>query len=265
MKLNDAINVTYGSANVVALYYNNELIWPTQVVAGIVTSNLILHLDASNTASYPGTGNTWFDLTDSNFDASLVNGASYSSSNNGIITFDGTNDSANISHNIALSLATTQVKTMQIWVKFDTLKADMVLIDKISSSFVFDGYTVRSQSNGSIRVVTNGTAISKSTTGAAGRFAANTWYFITVHTGITSTANSTRLYVDANSTPYIDTAHGSDGYSEANRLVLGCPVGGTAGTPLDGQIGAFYFYNKQLSTAEIEQNYNATKTRYGKT
>ena len=30
-----------------------------------------------------------------------------------------------------------------------------------------------------------------------------------------------------------------------------------------GQIGALYIYNSSLSEAEITQNYNATKTRYG--
>ena len=36
---------------------------PTNTYANIVTSGLILNLDASNPSSYPGSGTTWNDLS----------------------------------------------------------------------------------------------------------------------------------------------------------------------------------------------------------
>jgi hypothetical protein len=58
-----------------------------------VTSNLILYLDASNRDSYRGTGTTWTDLSGYGYNGTLNNGPVYRSTNGGGITFDGSNDS----------------------------------------------------------------------------------------------------------------------------------------------------------------------------
>ncbi len=57
----------------------------------IVTDGLVVCLDAANVRSYPKTGTTWTDLVTA-AQASFVNGASFSSNNTGVISFDGTND-----------------------------------------------------------------------------------------------------------------------------------------------------------------------------
>jgi hypothetical protein len=57
-----------------------------------VSNNLILHVDASNLNSYPGTGNTWFDISGNNVNGTLVNGAVFVNQKEGIIDFDGSND-----------------------------------------------------------------------------------------------------------------------------------------------------------------------------
>ena len=52
---------------------------------------LVFALDAGNTKSYPGSGSTWFDIGGSGRgNATLGSGVGYSSSNGGIMTFDGT-------------------------------------------------------------------------------------------------------------------------------------------------------------------------------
>jgi hypothetical protein len=62
----------------------------------IITDGLILHLDAANSKSYPGTGTSWFDLSGSNNHGTLVNGPIYSGINNGSIYLDTTNDYINL-------------------------------------------------------------------------------------------------------------------------------------------------------------------------
>lgn len=47
----------------------------------IVNSGLVLHLDAANSRSYPGSGTTWYDLTKNAKNAAFVNSPSFSSSN----------------------------------------------------------------------------------------------------------------------------------------------------------------------------------------
>jgi hypothetical protein len=63
----------------------------------IVTDGLVLYLDAANSKSYPGSGTTWGDLSRSQNNGALVNGPTFSSANNGILTFNGSNQSANMS------------------------------------------------------------------------------------------------------------------------------------------------------------------------
>jgi hypothetical protein len=68
----------------------------------IVPSNLILSLDASNTSSYSGSGNTWYDLSGNNLDAQLQNGVQWVDENGGVMTFDGTNDQVVVPDNALL-------------------------------------------------------------------------------------------------------------------------------------------------------------------
>jgi hypothetical protein len=57
----------------------------------LVTSGLVLYLDAADRTSYPAYGTTWKDLSGVN-NGTLTNGPTYNSSNGGSIVFDGTND-----------------------------------------------------------------------------------------------------------------------------------------------------------------------------
>ena len=48
---------------------------PSRPVANpIITSGLVLHLDAGNTSSYPGSGTTWTDLSVNGYNGTLTNG-----------------------------------------------------------------------------------------------------------------------------------------------------------------------------------------------
>ena len=58
-----------------------------------VTSGLVLHLDARDTNSYSGSGNTWSDLSGNNNNAT-IDGATFNS-NGKYFYFDGSNDYVN--------------------------------------------------------------------------------------------------------------------------------------------------------------------------
>jgi hypothetical protein len=60
----------------------------------IVSSGLVLCLDAANKLSYPGTGTTWTDLSGTGKNLTLTNGPTFNAGNMGSIVFDGTNDYA---------------------------------------------------------------------------------------------------------------------------------------------------------------------------
>ena len=232
---------------------------------GIITSNLIMQLDASDPASYPGTGTTWFDIS-GNSNNGTINGATYLATNGGIFDFDGSSNQVQIADNANLRLSTTQQRTIQVWVRFDALPAvntQRPVFGKLSSSFAFDGYWGGLFSNaGAVRAVTNGTGIQRiSTTASPLLVTIDTWYLFTFISQITSTAGSTKVYI--NDQEWVSTAHGSDSYNESNPLYLGWIGSGVGALYLDGKIGAAYFYDAGLSLADVTANFNATKTRYG--
>jgi hypothetical protein len=226
---------------------------------GIVTSNLFMKLDATNYTS-----GTWNDET-ANGNNATINGATWLSDDGGIFDLDGLNDNISIPHNSSLSLSTTQQRTIQVWVKFDTLPAlntqGQPVFGKLSSSFGFDGYWGGLFSNtGTVRVVTNGAATQRVTTSTL-TITTGTWYLYTFISQITSTSNTTKVYI--NTTEYGSTAHGSDTYTETNPLYLGYIGDGVSSPYLNGKIGACYFYTSGLSLSDITTNYNTTKSKYG--
>lgn len=225
----------------------------------IVSDGLFVELDASNYTS-----GLWTDET-GNGNNATINGATWSSTDGGIFDLDGINDNISIPHVSNLSLNTSTQRTIQVWVKFDTLPAlntqGQPVFGKLSSSSGFDGYWGGLFSNTALtRCVTNGTSVQKVTNSTL-TVTTDTWYLYTFISQITSTVNTTKVYI--NTTEYISTAHGTDSISESNPLYLGYIGAGVSSPYLNGKIGACYFYTKGLSLAEVTTNYDATKSKYG--
>ncbi|MCF8300498.1 MAG: hypothetical protein K9I55_05555, partial [Haliscomenobacter sp.] len=65
------------SAQVMLPAYQGVFSKPVANVNSIITSGLVLNLDASNNSSYPGSGTTWNDISGNNNNA-LLNGAIFS-------------------------------------------------------------------------------------------------------------------------------------------------------------------------------------------
>lgn len=254
-------NQFFSSGNEAHLWLLSNGYWSSYTTASntIVSDNLILQLDASNYVS----GN-WLDET-ANGNNATINGATWLSTDGGIFDFNGTSDNIRIDHTSDLSLSSSVQKTIQVWVKFDNLPAsntNMPVFGKLSSSFGFDGYWGGLRSNaGNTRVVTNGTSTQRISDSTSNPITTGTWYLFTFISQISSTSNTTKVYV--NETEVSTNAHGSDGYSESNPLYLGYIGSGVSSTYLDGKIGACYFYTKGLSVSEISQNFEATKSKYG--
>lgn len=74
------------------LKYRRNILWP----GSIVSSDLVLYLDAANSESYPGSGTTWTDLSGNGNDGTLQGGVGYSPNDGGSLTFDGSNDYVNL-------------------------------------------------------------------------------------------------------------------------------------------------------------------------
>ena len=76
------------------------------IILPIVETNLVLHLDAGNPSSYPGSGSTWTDLVSSK-EFTLYGGPTYSTDDGGYLTFD--------SNNSQYAEATSLPSTLSAW------------------------------------------------------------------------------------------------------------------------------------------------------
>ena len=82
----------------------------------VVTDGLVISLDASSFSSSPGNGAAWTNqVAGPTF--TLPNGATYSASNGGIITFDRASTQSAHGTDVGSALTTFTAET---WVKFDT-------------------------------------------------------------------------------------------------------------------------------------------------
>ena len=112
----------------------------------ITTDGLVLHLDAANTNSYPGSGTTWTDISGKGHNGTLDNGPTFSSDNKGCIVLDGTNDYIS-----TINLSSFTTFTIQMWI-FDSRSAsgdmDILTYNGDSGSFTFNGGNFRTDGNG---------------------------------------------------------------------------------------------------------------------
>jgi len=102
----------------------------------IVTSGLVLALDAGNTKSYPGSGTVWTDLSGNGNTGTLTNGPTFNSSNGGSIVFDGVDDFVNIPYNTYWNtnvFGTATNFTLECWHKPNVFRNWDTVIEKSES------------------------------------------------------------------------------------------------------------------------------------
>ena len=104
-------------------------------------ASLKMYLNASDTASYTGTGTTWFDLTDNNNDGT-ISGATWDPA--GYFDFNGISDKINLSGQPFFPTSTTQsnqVKCISAWVQPDATSSNMYIFSVSSTTQTKDYFT----------------------------------------------------------------------------------------------------------------------------
>jgi hypothetical protein len=217
----------------------------------IVTDQLELCVDLANPKAYSGSGTSWNDIGKRGNNGTLVNGASYSSENQGIITFDGVDDYANI--NTVNGINGVTEYSYNLWINF----AESAML--VDHRFFWRGnyvFMMRKTSDGRIRTYIRTSTGTNEPFTVAGFAAANTWYnFCTTYDG-----TNIKLYV--NGILIINSVHTFAGPAISaanNRFWIGA-----AATEFFGEckMGSVSTYFKVLSEDEVKQNYNALKGRY---
>ncbi len=225
-------------------------------VTSIVTSGLVLNLDASNASSYPGSGTSWFDLSGNNNNGTLVNGPTFDSANGGSIVFDGTNDYVDLG-NISQLKPTTQI-TVSAWVYRSTMNDSQN--EAIISCTQVGGYELFYTTNKMTFYVYAGGSYripEMSTSAISG------WMNFTA----TYDNRYAKLYYNGVLQNTVDSGATNNISYVANNILIGAEAsaGSTreSGFEWTGKIAQTLIYNTSLTASEVLQNYNATKTKFG--
>lgn len=229
-------------------------------LSNIISNGLVLNLDAGNSNSYPGTGTTWTDLSGNGNNGTLINGPTYSTSNNGALVFDGTNDRGTFTTPIATS---STPQTYEVWVKATA---------SASASGGF-GYILYMH-NTNVTLIGAYLAIgyAGSTLQTNEIYAAFAGNWINMGTGVIGDSTTVRQIVltwnNAVQTVYVD------GVQKNSQVLTTTPSNFSTTTAfadantvpyrmINGSIYNIKAYNRALSAAEVAQNFNALRGRFG--
>jgi len=222
-------------------------------------SNLVLYYDASNVKSYPGAGTSIYDMSGNNNTGTLTNGPLWSAANNGVVSFDGSNDYIASSVNFMSGFTAF---TFEAWVLLSatgTAGGPICAYNRFSPpehngpQFGISDtgiYLVNYYVNGSSYIYAPVTIATTT----------NTW----VHMAGSWTSGSLKIYrngIDITST--ISTS-GTPPTSISSDPTVTFQVGQTRSDQscFNGKIGLVKVYNKVLTQTEVKQNYDATKGRF---
>jgi hypothetical protein len=230
--------------------------------APIVTDGLVFAVDANNLVSYESGSSLTYSLTGS-YSGSLTNGTRFTSNNGGTFLFDGIDDYINVSTPQSLNPGTGSF-SLDFWCNISTnvpTGSSSCLLEARGTNlygFLVIGY----RNDGRMQLfindnVTPNQNIYQSTTTPVQR---GVW----VHEAMVvdrSTQQITFYYnglQTGNKVTITDT--GSIDPGSGYRYWIGGDLGGAE---MNGEIAISRQYNKALTAAEVSQNFNAQRSRFG--
>lgn len=205
----------------------------------IVSSGSVLFLDASNTLSYPGTGNTWSSLSVTTNSGSLSSTTFEGSSGGGIVL-------GSISTNVNI---TPNNSTMAVWFKWNGTNQTSAILYLGNTGATGLGLTINNGSGGSGNIVT--ILYGGITWNPAGLSTATLTSGVYTHLVVTRDGTTTRFYQNG----------ASLGSSTVTPNSSTTPLN-LAGAP-GGTISNLQIYNRALTAAEVYQNYIVQKSQFG--
>lgn len=215
----------------------------------IVRDGLVLHLDAANPKSYPGSGNIWFDLSGSENNATLTNGPVFISDNKGSFTFDGVDDYVVLPYSTTMNV---DYVTLSVWIR------STYLIGPRVRHYVFDGLSHKTMIYIDEPYEVNFVNLANSTVSNSINYPSisdNNWH------------NIVGAYDDSYSNMYIDGILVKT--VSSNGPIQNATGGGRLmdyignGYETEGNASNFMMYDRALTESEIQQNFEAYRDRYG--
>ena len=227
-----------------------------------VTNGLVLSLDAANNKSYPKSGTTWSDLSGNGNTGTLTNGPTFSAGNLGSIVFDGTNDYVDTVNTETTFQFANVTFTVSLWIKTNATSG--VIISKGATASTA-GWMFQFDSAGTVSGTTKGSdgtnTYNRTSIATVNN---NTWRnIVSVYTTNTTTlaSNTTSIYIDGVLSNGTGTLGGLVYATTTDTVQIGRRP---SGAYWSGSVSNLLIYNRELTAAEILQNYNATKSRFNR-
>lgn len=233
----------------------------------IVEDGLTFALDAANKKSYPGSG-TNLNSTIGGDVGALTNNPTFNSTEAlGTITLDGSNDYIDFGNASVANFDYNDAFSYEIWLR-TTANASKYIMGKNESGGNYRGVeiTYRGSTNvGKIAFFIRNTNSSSNrivVSTVNNTYNDNNWHHIVGTYDGSGTASGMNIIIDTvNDTTSVSTGDISGGITNTQKLCIGSRNGNANYLP--GTFGLFRIYAKELSSAEILQNYNAVKSRFG--
>lgn len=218
-----------------------------QVMAGPCS---IVNLVASNTVSYNGVGNTWYDVSGNSNNSSL-SGVTYSVVNGGVFSFDGVNDYVSSDE---LDGVDSDFITVSTWIRPGSVNGTYEISNQgewTTGSWV--GWRFRQIGKTVNFSISDGSANTYECAG--GNFDSVGWHYVV---GVWD-GSYISIYIDGKKEASCTESVNYHGNSGSHS------IGKFAGSPyyFNGLIGSIAVYDEALTSNEILENYNITKSRYG--
>ena len=217
----------------------------------IVTDGLVFAVDAGSARSYPGSGSTWYDLSGNGLDMDMVGTVTWNSA--GYFTGWATANYFNCSTGSQQFLPIgNQARTIITVVEVGTVSGYQHIVH----------YGLNSGNQAYGLALLNGVLSDHrwglSNNGTVGVSASNGVVMLSTRH---ATNTGARLGID---TSYEDrsTIIGAN-TSNSGQFRIGSRIYDGEGWMSNGKIFRVLIYNRVLTDAEIEQNYNALKSRFG--
>jgi hypothetical protein len=227
----------------------------------IVTDGLVFCVDPANSKSYSGSGTKLNDLSLYSSNMDLVNGVAVT---NGSCVFDGVDDHTTTTAGQAFYQYTTEITACSWFKRNGNITGGSgggqctKDVDNWTTSNVWLFHGNGSPTNSITFYVNGGSYYRNRDTGF---LADNTWYFICG----TCSSSLIKIYVNGVQVGISATGMNSGNIiSNSNSVIqYGKDPRYSTGRFFTGSVGSSYVYNRELSSSEILNNYNALKGRFG--
>ena len=210
-----------------------------------VQDGLVFAMDPGSTRSYPGTGTTAYNIIN-NTSGTLVNGVTFSTANGGYFDFDGTDDYISDFSNTGITHGTSNFSYF-FWIN---LQGKPTLATILENGSYTPCILIRYSVNG-IELYSMGTYITKFSFDPS----LDTWNNV----GFVRSGNFINFYLNG---VYVSQVAFNIDVDPSANIFIGTSQH-SVGQVFNGYIATAAIYTRNLSTAEITQNYNAQRTRFG--